>query len=87
MLPGLRADFAALETYANRAEAPLEYPIFALGAIDDPRVMPTELDGWEQQTSLPFERRLLEGGHFFIHSDPDAVIAAILPALRSGASS
>lgn len=87
ILPGLRADFAALETYTYRTEDPLGYPILALGANNDQRVNRDELDAWEQQTKLHFERRLLEGGHFFIHSDPDAVIATILPALRSSASS
>lgn len=67
VLPMLRADFTAAETYVYRSDAPLPCSITALGGTSDDKVSPEALQGWEEHTSGDFEFHLLEGDHFFIH--------------------
>jgi medium-chain acyl-[acyl-carrier-protein] hydrolase len=68
VLPAIKADFAAYETYRYSAEAPLDCPITAMGGTKDPSVSPHELKAWGEQTSIGFATRLFPGDHFFIHS-------------------
>jgi medium-chain acyl-[acyl-carrier-protein] hydrolase len=79
----LRADFAALETYAYQDEPPLECPIAAFGGIDDARVNIDELNGWKTQTSSAFALHRLPGGHFFLQSARDELLALIGKALSA----
>ena len=74
VLPMLRADFAAAETYLYRSDAPLSCPITALGGTDDDKVSPEALQGWGEHTSGGFEFHLFEGDHFFIHQRHDDVM-------------
>jgi medium-chain acyl-[acyl-carrier-protein] hydrolase len=67
VLPTLRADFTAAETYVYRDAMPLACPISALGGTADDMITPEALQGWRQHTSADFEAHLLEGDHFFIH--------------------
>lgn len=66
MLPLLRADFAAAETYLYADEQPLECPITALGGESDPLVSVSEIEGWREQTTAAFNPHILEGDHFFL---------------------
>ncbi len=65
MLPLLRADFAAAETYRYADEQPLECPITALGGDSDPLVSIAEIKGWSVQTTAAFDLHILQGAHFF----------------------
>ena len=65
MLPLLRADFAAAETYQYAAEQPLACPITALGGDQDPLVSVNEIEGWRIQTTDIFDHHILQGDHFF----------------------
>ncbi len=76
MLPTIRADFAALETYRYRPEPPLPVPLTVLGGADDALVPPTDLAGWRRQTDVDAGVRLLPGGHFFLH--PGAGVMAVV---------
>ena len=67
MLPLLRADFAAAETYRYADEQPLECPITAFGGDSDPLVSVSEIEGWRVQTTAAFDPHILEGDHFFFH--------------------
>jgi medium-chain acyl-[acyl-carrier-protein] hydrolase len=74
VLPTLRADFTAAETYVYRDRAPLACPISALGGTADDMITPEALQAWRQHTSAQFESHLLEGDHFFIHQrHPDVM--------------
>jgi medium-chain acyl-[acyl-carrier-protein] hydrolase len=68
MLPLLRADFEAIETYAYTEGEPLNCPITAFGGLQDLEVSRQEIEGWRAQTSSRFMLRMLPGDHFFIHS-------------------
>ncbi len=81
LLPAIRADFNACDTYAYEPEDPLCIPIRAFAAIDDAEVSPVEVEAWRTQTSMAFDKQVLAGGHFFVHSAEQAVLQAITAAL------
>jgi medium-chain acyl-[acyl-carrier-protein] hydrolase len=67
-LPILRADFAIIETFVYSAGAKLACPISAFGGLQDSETSREDIAGWREQTSGPFELRMLPGDHFFLHS-------------------
>jgi surfactin synthase thioesterase subunit len=81
-LPILRADVALLETHADTRPEPLPCPITALGGANDPAISAGMLAGWQDRTSAGFAQCEFPGDHFYVNSERDAVIAAILDALK-----
>ena len=81
LLPSLRADVEAAETYAYRTEAPLACPILAFGGDDDPFVSREELAAWRAQTTGPFRVRTFPGDHFYLQASHAALLAAVRAAL------
>lgn len=77
LLPALRADFEACETYTYSPEPPLGCPITVFGGWEDVRVEPESLDGWRDQTTAEFSVRMLSGGHFFVHTERDLLVAEL----------
>jgi medium-chain acyl-[acyl-carrier-protein] hydrolase len=65
LLPVLRADLQAYETYRHVPDAPLAIPVLALGGEQDGNVSRPQLLDWRDYTTGPFEAGLLPGGHFF----------------------
>lgn len=79
-LPILRADLEALETYLYRPEAPLSCPIFAIGGRED-AIPPEDLAAWADQTSSFFRLHMIRGGHFFIKTSPEKLLAIVRDSL------
>ena len=77
MLPLIRADFTAAETYEYDPQPPLDCPITVFGGRDDPLVSEEELTPWREHTAQDFHFRAFEGDHFFIHTAEAAVVDAI----------
>jgi surfactin synthase thioesterase subunit len=89
MLPLLRADFAAAETYRYEDAEPLECPITALGGDSDPLVSAAEIEGWRIQTRAAFESHILAGDHFFFQQSQQQfmqILNGVLSAELSGLS-
>ncbi|MEU3529465.1 alpha/beta fold hydrolase [Streptomyces sp. NPDC038707] len=86
MLPMLRADFEAFESYRYRRTDPLPSAVHALVGAEDPYVTVADLDGWRRHTTGEFTARALPGGHFFLH-ESDAAVSLVrdlaLAAARS----
>jgi medium-chain acyl-[acyl-carrier-protein] hydrolase len=78
MLPTLRADFKLCETYAYKAEAPLECPILAFGGLGDRRVREPDLAAWAAQTNGAFSLRMFPGGHMFLNECETDVVGSII---------
>jgi medium-chain acyl-[acyl-carrier-protein] hydrolase len=78
MLPTMRADFRLCETYAYRAEAPLEYPILAFGGLRDSRVREPDLAAWAAHTIGAFSLRMFPGGHLFLNECESDVVRSIV---------
>lgn len=77
MLPCLRADFHAYETYRYVSEPPLSCPISAFGGDRDLYVRPAEIAGWRDQTTARFKMRIVPANHFFLQTERDVLIGAI----------
>ena len=83
LLPTLRADITALETYRPNAAATLNCPITAFGGADDPLTPAAHLEAWREETSGPFRLRLFPGGHFYIEPQRTAVLSELAALMRS----
>jgi medium-chain acyl-[acyl-carrier-protein] hydrolase len=68
VLPAVKADFTAYETYEYSDEAPLECPITVMGGARDPSVSQQELAAWGRHTSAGCAVRMFAGDHFFLHT-------------------
>jgi medium-chain acyl-[acyl-carrier-protein] hydrolase len=77
VLPTLRADLEAVESYAYSDEAPLPCPIAAYAGEDDALVARSALEAWRAQTGGEFAFRLMPGDHFFVHSAESAFVDAV----------
>jgi len=85
MLPCLRADFAAYETYEYVDEPPLDVPISAFGGDEDAYVRTPEVAGWRDQTRGRFRMHIMAGNHFFVQNHRDRIIGAIFEDLAGAA--
>jgi medium-chain acyl-[acyl-carrier-protein] hydrolase len=77
MLPCLRADFHAYETYAHVEGEPLTCPLSVFGGEQDTYVTAPELAGWREQTSGTFRLRMTSGNHFFLQTHRPTLLAGI----------
>jgi surfactin synthase thioesterase subunit len=82
LLPALKADFTAYETYEYREGSPLAVPITSFGGRNDPLVRQAELEAWREHTNRHFTLKLFSGDHFFLNTERDEVIVSILGQLR-----
>lgn len=81
MLPALRADYTAIETYQHRPGPPLSCPIWALAGADDPLTTETELAAWRPRTTATFTLHTYPGHHFYLADHLSEVAALIASAL------
>jgi medium-chain acyl-[acyl-carrier-protein] hydrolase len=77
LLPTLRADVTALETYVYHQEAPLDCSIRAFGGSLDSTTTEDELRAWRLHTGSSFKLEILPGDHFFIRSNQHSIFQAI----------
>ncbi|GLW14747.1 hypothetical protein Stsp01_14900 [Streptomyces sp. NBRC 13847] len=77
LLPALRADFAIVESYRHRDEPPLDVPILALAGTEDDRATAEQMAGWAGRTTASFALHEVQGGHFFVDTQADAVTGLV----------
>ncbi|MEV6419586.1 alpha/beta fold hydrolase [Streptomyces sp. NPDC051662] len=82
VLPAIRSDYRAIETYGP-VEATVDCPITALVGDDDPKATPSEADAWRAHTTAAFHIQVFRGGHFYLSSRAVEVIGVVREALRS----
>lgn len=66
ILPALRADYAAIETYRCQSGRLLSCPISIFTGHDDPKVNAEQAAAWQHHTRGPSTIRTLPGGHFYL---------------------
>jgi surfactin synthase thioesterase subunit len=76
LLPTLRADFKACNTYMGKLDAPLNAPIVAFNGLGDDITRP-QLEDWARYTSGPFSVHTFEGDHFFLRDHYPEMIRII----------
>ena len=85
MLPLIRADFRLDETYSPASDHhALDCPITAIGGTRDKEVPKSHLREWREWTNKRFDLKMIEGNHFFIHTNSSTLAALIAGALRDG---
>lgn len=80
VLPSLRKDFQAYDTYVHTPELPLSCPITAFGGSMDTFVTADDVKQWAMHTNILFTSRMFEGDHFFIHEQFSEIAVMISKA-------
>lgn len=77
MLPILRADFRACETYRPDDRPRLHINIAAYGGLGDTDTSRDGLLAWQEETTGECVVRMFPGGHFFVSDHADQVVAML----------
>jgi medium-chain acyl-[acyl-carrier-protein] hydrolase len=81
LLPALRADLEAVETYRYESAEPLRCPILVLAGTDE-EASEGELAGWSAETTAGVRVERHAGDHFFIRSASAGVLRSIAAAIE-----
>ncbi|WP_449418332.1 alpha/beta fold hydrolase [Phormidium nigroviride] len=77
LLPTMKADFLALESYTYKDNAPLDCPISAFAGSKDRFVSEEDIAAWSIQTLSGFHLESVAGSHLFLESDREQVLQTI----------
>jgi surfactin synthase thioesterase subunit len=74
VLPALRADYQAAETYSCAPDITVNCPVTALTGDRDPKTTVAEAGAWARHTTGSFDLQVFPGGHFFLTDQADRII-------------
>ncbi|MGC4807686.1 thioesterase II family protein [Micromonospora sp. DT233] len=77
VLPAIRNDYRAAETYVHTGGARLGCPVLALTGDRDPKATHEEVAAWRTHTDAEFELKTYPGGHFYLVAHAADVIRQI----------
>lgn len=77
ILPAIRSDYRAIESYRHDPGQRLDCPVTVLTGDRDPRVSIDEASAWKEHTTGPTELEVFPGGHFFLADESARVIDLI----------
>jgi surfactin synthase thioesterase subunit len=77
VLPAMRSDYKAVETYRYRPGPKLDCPVTALAGEDDPKVDMGEAKAWGDHTTGAFEVCSFTGGHFYLADQWESIAEVI----------
>lgn len=77
VLPAIRNDYRAAETYRPEHHTRIAAPIHALLGDDDPKANVNEVQRWATHTTGGFELDVYPGGHFYLNDHAPALIEHI----------
>jgi len=83
LIPALRADAAAHNTYVFEPEEPLDVDILAVAGSEDPETTEDTLRGWAQETTRDCTVRTFPGGHFYHYEQRGPLLRTILETLEA----
>jgi pyochelin biosynthesis protein PchC len=66
ILPAVKSDYRAIETYRPVGTRPVRAPVTALIGEEDPRVTVDEAKAWGRHSTASFDLQVLPGGHFYL---------------------
>jgi surfactin synthase thioesterase subunit len=78
ILPAVRGDYRAIESYRHVPGHPLRCPVVALGGDGDPHASVDEIRAWAGHTTGAFELRVFSGGHFYLVDQQRHVISLLM---------
>jgi pyochelin biosynthesis protein PchC len=82
VLPAVRADYRAIETYRYRPGPALDCPIVTLVGDADPLTTLDEAAAWAEHTTAGFEQHVFTGGHFYLAAHQAEVTGTVLRRLE-----
>ncbi|MCX4851555.1 thioesterase II family protein [Streptomyces sp. NBC_00893] len=77
ILPILRADYRAIETYTSTPGSAVKCPVSVLVGDSDPKTTIEEARAWSLHTTGEFDLRILPGGHFLMDECLSGVVNTI----------
>ncbi|MFH8367375.1 thioesterase II family protein [Streptomyces sp. NPDC018031] len=86
VLPALRSDYEAIETYSCAPDVTVDCPVLALIGDRDPRVTADEARAWRRHTTGPFDLEVFDGGHFYLVPHAARIIDRIRARLATAAA-
>jgi surfactin synthase thioesterase subunit len=81
ILPALRADYRAIETYRPVAHVSVGIPVSVFTGDADPMTTAAEAAAWRAHGTAGVEVVTFPGGHFYLTERPAAVLAALAERL------
>jgi len=84
LAPMMRADFELCETYAYRDDEPLDIPLTAFTAVDDPEVRMDEMRAWKRHSTAGFQLHTVTGGHLYPRDGASFLLGRIADQLGGG---
>ncbi|MFG1796157.1 thioesterase II family protein [Nocardia sp. NPDC049149] len=85
IIPAVRNDYRAVETYLAEPEAVVSCPTVAMRGTQDPRVSGKDIEKWRGHTSGAFALHSFGGGHFYLEQRWDQVAALVERHVSFGA--
>jgi surfactin synthase thioesterase subunit len=82
VLPAVRGDYTAVETYRHGGGRELACPIHVLVGDTDPVTDLAEADGWRAHTTGACAVEVFPGGHFYLNDRLDGVLTTVAARLR-----
>jgi surfactin synthase thioesterase subunit len=83
ILPAIRSDYRAIETYACTPGPPLSCPITVFVGDQDSHVTLDEARAWREHTTEDFGMEVFAGGHFYLTARPAETIDRLSAVLRA----
>lgn len=83
ILPAVRGDYRAVESYRHEPGRKLDCPFTVLTGDNDPRVSVDEAGAWAEHTTGPTDLQVLPGGHFFLVDQHEHVLETLRQELSS----
>lgn len=77
LIPILRADFTAVESYQYTHEAPLDCSMSVYGGLQDDTINQRDLMLWSKHTTQTFRLHMFPGDHFFLHDAQAALLQTV----------
>lgn len=87
LLPVLRADVRAYETYRPSSPRTVACPVHVFGGRDDRHPPPERLGQWQDVAERQVRVRVFDGGHFYLTSQRQALTNAIAAAWTDAGAS
>jgi surfactin synthase thioesterase subunit len=77
VLPAVRGDYKAVETYRHTGEQRLTCPVRVLVGETDEMTTPDQAAAWHSHTTAHCEVTVFPGGHFYLNDQLDTVMRAV----------
>jgi surfactin synthase thioesterase subunit len=84
VLPSLRADYEAIDTYRCPPGTTVSCPVTVLTGDSDPKTTLDEARAWAGHTSGSFDLRVFPGGHFFLTDQAEQITKMLSEHLNAG---